>query len=145
MPLRDFSSVPLVHTPSLSISLFNFYDEELEQRLVWRSRIFSQRRPYSAFGKIARFAPWHLTIPYDVYVIIKRKHLDTPLEENSSVENTTFHFLHIALTTSLKFLQLALKNCLFFLFLIKLSIHMARCKLCITANTIRSNCIGIKI
>lgn len=87
--------VPLAYTPSRSISLFNFYDEELEQRIVWRSQVFSQR-PYSTLGKIARFAPWHLTIPYDVYVIIKWKHLDTPLEENSSIGNMTFHFDNVS-------------------------------------------------
>jgi len=92
--------------PFLSLT---FTMENSERRVAWRSRVFFSRcRPYSTLGKIARLIPWHLTIPYDIYAIIERKCPAMPLEGNSSVENTTFHFLHIALTTFFKFLQLAL-------------------------------------
>lgn len=100
MPLRDFSSVPLAHLLALFLSLTfttkNSSGESYEDR---------ESSSHVVLTRHSEKSP-DLTIPYDVYVIVKQP--DTPLKENLFVGNTIFHFLHIALTMSLKFLQLAL-------------------------------------
>lgn len=108
----EISRPSLQHASSRSISLFNFYDGELERRFAWRSREFSSHDvtlTRSSLGKIVGLASWRLTTLCNVCAIIKRECSDAPSEENSPDENTTFHFLHITSAQHcLKSLQLTL-------------------------------------